>query len=382
MVKFGKQLLYHQVDGWNASYINYKDLKKIAKIGVYDARDGSTIFLEEVKKEVDKVEQFYIERLRDFEEQYKLIRGWKAPTGDARPRAPTTPGRLRVLSGGGAGGSSEEDEENAEPSKMSQRASLERAVVDLWRHVQYLTNFCILNYTGFVKITKKYKKLHKAQQNDDTHTRCMAYVHQSNFVKHEALLRLDQATQSLMARRFYGGNLTLANAALRLKQNPPSDWHQFRQGMHLGVFLMLLVWTIWASRLLTFDSKPHLGGQNLVKRWSHPASPVYRLVFSLILVEWCWAVCLFIWNRYRVNYVFMMGLRPHGKEHYQEAFESAINVSIIMMFNYLLFIKLAEAEIPSNRWFSEGVLPVCFLCVVFISLSLSLSLSLPFSLNA
>ena len=63
----------------------------------------------------------------------------------------------------------------------------------------------------------------------------MAYVHEADFVKHESLLRLEQATQSLMARRFYNGNRELANAALRLKQNPPSDWHSFRQGMHLGV---------------------------------------------------------------------------------------------------------------------------------------------------
>ena len=209
----------------------------------------------------------------------------------------------------------------------------------------------------------------------------MTYVHEADFVKHEALLRLDQATQSLMARRFYNGNRTLANAALRLKQNPPSDYHSFRQGMHLGVriknisktkqknihypfkqlqiFLMLLVWTLWASRLLSWDgAKARVGDKNLVKSWTHPALPVYRFHFSLIIVEWCWAVCIFVWNRYRVNYVYMMGLRPHSKEHYQDAFESAINGSIVVMFDFLLFVKLSETEIPSTRWFSEGVLPI------------------------
>ena len=80
-----------------------------------------------------------------------------------------------------------------------------------------MTTTGTLNYTGFVKITKKYKKLHKSDENvADTHTRIMAYVHEADFVKHESLLRLEQATQSLMARRFYNGNRELANAALRL----------------------------------------------------------------------------------------------------------------------------------------------------------------------
>ena len=139
MVKFGKQLLYHQVDGWSESYIDYKTLKKVAKIGVYDARDGSVLFFEATKKEVDKVEKFYIDRLRDFEEQYNIIRSWKAPAdAGVRPRAPTTPGRLRVLSTGSSG----DEEDETESSNLSQRASLERAVVDLWRHIQFLTNFC------------------------------------------------------------------------------------------------------------------------------------------------------------------------------------------------------------------------------------------------
>lgn len=220
-----------------------------------------------------------------------------------------------------------------------------------------------MNYTGFVKITKKFKKLHKNDEKMDagTHTRIMAYVHEADFVKHESLLRLEQATQSLMARRFYNGNRELANAALRLKQNPPSDWHSFRQGMHLGVFLMLLVWTLWAARLLSWDNsnaKTRVGNKNLVKSWTHPAMPVYRLHFSLIIVEWCWAICIFVWNRYRVNYVYMMGLRPISKEHYQDAFESAINGSIVVMFDFLLFVKISEAEIPSTRWFSEGILPI------------------------
>ena len=154
MVKFGKQLLYHQVDGWSESYIDYKTLKKVAKIGVYDARDGSVLFFEATKKEVDKVEKFYIDRLRDFEEQYNIIRSWKAPAdAGARPRAPTTPGRLRVLSTGSSG----DEEEETESSNLSQRASLERAVVDLWRHIQFLTNFCTstkVKYTHFNSHTR------------------------------------------------------------------------------------------------------------------------------------------------------------------------------------------------------------------------------------
>ena len=70
---------------------------------------------------------------------------------------------------------------------------------------------------------------------------------------------------------------------------------------HNQVFLMLLVWTLWASRLMSWDNanaKIRVGHKNLVKSWTHPAMPVYRLHFSLMIVEWCWAICIFVWNRY------------------------------------------------------------------------------------
>ena len=74
----------------------------------------------------------------------------------------------------------------------------------------------------------------------------MSITHQ----QHPELLEINERIRSLFARRFFSGDLTLADATLRLKQAPASDWYQFRSGMHVGVLVMLTCWAAWASRLV------------------------------------------------------------------------------------------------------------------------------------
>ena len=99
----------------------------------------------------------------------------------------------------------------------------------------------------------------------------------------------------------------------------PSDWHQFRSGLHLGVLVMLLFWASWASRLMSMTAHNALGKKIRHSAWSHPAIPLYRFMGCCMLVEWSWGLMLYVWNRYRINYIFMMGLRPTaaGPLHHQ-----------------------------------------------------------------
>merc|ERR1740117_431176 len=118
--------------------------------------------------------------------------------------------------------------------------------------------------------------------------------------------------------------------------------------------------TAWASRLMTSTAKPRLGETHVT--WSHPAVPLYRFMFCALLVEWSWGCMLFVWSRYRINYFFIMGLRPvfQGATHSQGVLESAANGTIVLLVNFLVFVKLVEAELPVP-YLPEGIVAVAAL---------------------
>ena len=136
---------------------------------------------------------------------------------------------------------------------------------------------------------------------------------------------------------------------------------------------MLSMWSLWASRLLVADETADIvakdGRKVLIKSWSHPAVPVYRFMFCAILVEWAWGCSIYVWNRNRVNYHFIMELRASstsGRYHYQTVFENAINGTIVLLFNFMLFVKIVQGELPFHRYLPGGLVPVLALPYLFV----------------
>ena len=124
-------------------------------------------------------------------------------------------------------------------------ASSKRAYADLYRNMCYLENYCILNYTGVVKILKKHDKI-------NPHYRTMKPMvvqlrEFSHFPSYVALEEMKRQHQRLYGTVFCGGDNDIARAELLLKRNDEATQSvkPFLLGFRFGVCLLLVFWILW-----------------------------------------------------------------------------------------------------------------------------------------
>lgn len=165
-MKFGAKLEVAIESEWKEHYMRYDTLKKALKrvddalvaalsagaavvVGAESAEAVSAMlafaefeeaFFSALDADRERVEAFYHSQVNSFEEAL-IVLGRQL---DGLAAAPVGKGKKDSA---GAGGLSE-----------AGRAGLRDASIDTYRRLQRLRNYCILNFTGFAKILKKYRK--------------------------------------------------------------------------------------------------------------------------------------------------------------------------------------------------------------------------------
>ena len=146
------------------------------------------------------------------------------------------------------------------------------------------------------------------------------------------------------------------------------------QGMRFGCMLSLLTWVMWDCIV---DAKLRPAEQDL---WLQLVLPIYRGFGCLLLLGWCAGISTFVWERYQINYLFLLDATPSagslgnnsssGLMSYTEIWDDCTNITIVYLANFLLYFKVMRGDFPS--WIPSGYVPVMF--VVYITAKV-----LPFS---
>lgn len=151
--------------------------------------------------------------------------------------------------------------------------SLRRAFLDLYRSMQLLQNYTVLNYTGawpwvcashtlqrrdviwapfypaslpplppgFVKIMKKHDKNTEVPLSEPV----AAVLHSCSFSSAAALRSLISEVEHTFADAFADGDVGIARGMLLVKQRVGANWRQLDLGLRLGLGIMLLFWMAW-----------------------------------------------------------------------------------------------------------------------------------------
>src|SRR4051794_34750113 len=59
----------------------------------------------------------------------------------------------------------------------------------------------------------------------------------------------------------------------------------------------------------------------------------------MILLLWCYGMCLFVWTKYRINFTYILELDPRSAMHYTEIFAHATNATILFQANFIIYFK-------------------------------------------
>ncbi len=265
----------------------------------------------------------------------------KQLTPRSRSRSGRSPSAANAsLDDGGSDDEVDEDEMTAVDEhyfeKLLESDSVKRAVVDLHRNIKLLGNFSIMNYTGFIKIVKKHDKslpTYKGTLKDIwTGTRF------HNGQEAEALsLKLERH----YANWFCDGNMLHARAQMLPKVGDGllMDWSQLRFGYRLGMCAILCLWVCWDSVWQVYIHENHtIGGT--------AAFPVFRATGGLLVLHWCWGLSTFVWNRFRINYIFLFEFDPRSVNSSFAILNEAVDETLVFLVSMLLYYKACIGAIP------------------------------------
>jgi hypothetical protein len=124
--------------------------------------------------------------------------------------------------------------------------SIKRALADLYRWAKLLTNYSILNYTGFVKIIKRHDKNFPSEKDKFRNifgSSTTIYTFSSS-VDAE---KLCEHMEMIYAQWFCKGNRREAAVKILPKKGDglDMDWSQLRLGFRLGMCTILILWVCW-----------------------------------------------------------------------------------------------------------------------------------------
>lgn len=231
--------------------------------------------------------------------------------------------------------------------------SIRRAIREYYRTTKLLENYAIMNYTGFFKIIKKFNKNFKG--NKGKFKEAFEEVVCCEGQEAEAL---GDRMEMLFAKWFTGGNVLDARVQILPKKGDTleMDWTQFKLGFHLGLCAVLALWICWDCIWgLVRDGKTTIGART--------AFPVFRACGGLLLIHWFWGFSVFMWSRYRVNYIFLFDFDPRHVRTPIMIFDDAVTETLVYLVLMLLYYKSGAHDLPEIFADSSGIFP--FLLVLY-----------------
>ncbi len=111
----------------------------------------------------------------------------------------------------------------------------------------------------------------------------------------------------------------------------------FSLGYRLGMCSVLVCWVAWDCIWgYVKDRRSTIGGTT--------AFPVFRACGGLLLVHWFWGFSAYVWNRCRINYIFLFDFDPRIVDDPIAIFEDATDETLVFLILMLLYYKVSEAE--------------------------------------
>ena len=194
-----------------------------------------------------------------------------------------------------------DDDLDLDHEDVAKAESIRRSLVDQYRIAKFLQNYAMMNVTGFIKIIKKFDKTVTLESG--RFKRELDSKHLLNDAK--AVETLSVEYEKFYANWFCGGDVREAKAQMLVKRGDSldMDWSQLQLGYRMGMCVILALWVFWDMVWgLVVKGRTTIGGRH--------AFPVFRACGGLLLLQWFWGCSVFMWTRFRVNYIFLFDFNP------------------------------------------------------------------------
>jgi len=351
------------------SYFGLADDSILLNKAYDDADEKLDLFKEKYEQEVKKVRAFYQEKTDEISQRMEVLVESVDASGLQVKKSKQPKNRVEWLtekfeammqgdaienfrgSGHNRSGSASEFAESLEDDdedphhlpgdnlKKEQKVenvrksdSIRRAITDIYRTSKLLHNFAIMNYTGFVKIAKKFDKTFPEHKGAFKGSIC-------DDGKQAEVLTAKM--ERMYSKWFCDGDIREAQAQMLPKKGDGllMDWTQLRLGYRLGMCSILALWIAWDCVWGQIShSQVSIGGRS--------AFPVFRGVFGLVVWHWCWGLSVYVWNRYRINYIYLFEFDPRYVDTPVDIFNDAVDETLVFLICMLMYYKADTGNMP------------------------------------
>eukprot|EP00298_Acanthocystis_sp_HF-20_P013635 c20445_g1_i6.p1 GENE.c20445_g1_i6~~c20445_g1_i6.p1 ORF type:complete len:596 (+),score=187.30 c20445_g1_i6:352-2139(+) len=245
--------------------------------------------------------------------------------------------------------------------------STKLACVSLFRRLNMLNSFFILNYTAIFKILSQYEELQIHSQGGHGTSSLASSVSGSGsvsaspnvvnpvspnyFVVQEKLKLIEKkemfdsqkltdlisALEKQYSDHFCQSNILAARADLLVTQSTTTKRSNYWFGFRSGAVVVMFSWVLWD---LFIDMNVR---QSTVSPAQEPSYTVYACMLSWIVLFWMWGFNLWAWRTHRVNYHLLLELSPNSKSHTQ-VFTEATGLTFVFLANFMIFYKSQRSE--------------------------------------
>lgn len=357
-MKFGKQLERHKVRGWDAFYVDYTGLKtslrrhcgKPCQPGDSDEEAGSITeksappcealpdlegrtpfeaWFDEVEESIDRVNDFFHSMADEVE------------------------GHLDAAV-------AEFDELKGSGMEAQWKDHLQLLLTQLQGTLLDLSHFAAANYTALYKIFKKHDKLTGLCVLPSV----LPHIAEEPFHNpgKERLQSLQQQLRTLADDLGLGEDLQLVSSQDRSTME--IAWPLARLSFSLGVIVMALVVLAVLSGM-----DPSNDGYSVEALAA--TIPIFRVVFMMNLAVWLAGCCAAVFERYKINYLFLLDISPELDVTAMSLLNFAAVLTglwIVLFFGFLADVKfgavlLTSHSVLGNQWLVAYVYTVALLSV-------------------
>eukprot|EP01027_Heterolobosea_sp_BB2_P013018 GEZU01018818.1.p1 GENE.GEZU01018818.1~~GEZU01018818.1.p1 ORF type:complete len:861 (-),score=209.00 GEZU01018818.1:106-2688(-) len=300
---------------------------------VVEFDDPHAMFEEMLEGEVNKINDFYLKMEKKYQDRHLAL------AEQVR--------QMRAL------------------SHVSKKAkhTLQHAYQEHYRALTLLNNYKVLNFTGIVKILKKYDKI----ANRNTTEQRVKKVKEREFLQSMLVATMSQEVEDIFTTEFANNNRKHAMELLRIPSASDETIRRektritFLAGLFFGMTLILLLASAYNFGV-DFPT-----GRNDTKT----AFFLYRLLLFPILLAFLLCINVYVWSRVGINWQFIFELDPRKLTSKWDYFEMCAIAFFSWSLSLYLYIETVIAEernlfSPIPAWLH----PIILYAVIFVWMAL------------
>ncbi|KAE8678375.1 Phosphate transporter PHO1-like protein 5 [Hibiscus syriacus] len=237
---------------------------------------------------------------------------------------------------------------------------LKRAFVEFYQKLRLLKSYSFLNTLAFSKIMKKYDKITSRNASKSY----MKMVDNSYLGSSDEIIRLMERVETAFIKHFSNGNRAKGMSILRPKAKRERHRTTFSTGFFAGCaasLFLALIMIIRTRKIMDSEGRT---------KYMDTMFPLYSLFGFIVLHMLVYAINIFYWRKYRVNYAFIFGFKPGTELGYKQVLLLSFGLGALALASVLSNLDMEmDPKTQDYQAFTE-LLPLMLVVCLFIILFL------------